>query len=133
MDFTYGPKIWCRAWHNAPVRRSVTEKWSVSRSRWPEKYWPSYCAGMAYITTKDAVEKILKAAEDEEWLWIDDIFVTGVLAEKAGINHVQVISKTYVNLLFQSSGYYSFSKYSRSAMFVMTDRNETWSIFEEIN
>lgn len=45
---------------------------------------------MGYVATQSAVARLIRAAEQEAWLWVDDIFITGILAERGQVQLVQV-------------------------------------------
>ena len=58
-----------------------------------EKYYtgktlPTYCYGCFYIIDKNSVHLLLKIIDSYSgyYLDIDDVFITGIIAEKAGVN-----------------------------------------------
>ena len=74
-----------------------------------EEVFPPFCGGLAYILTKTAIEKLvhyLEVSEDKEFLWLDDVFITGILARKAGVKLIDIrvrfltLSLNYSILLF---------------------------------
>jgi len=73
-----------------PVRNSSTEnpegyKWIVSRTEYPFDIYPKYCGGLGYLTTVDVIRRLSGIGDSlKEFLWIDDVFVTGVIRELAG-------------------------------------------------
>ena len=49
--------------------------------------YPSFCGGLAYWLTFSAVVNIVKSySEGEDYLWLDDVFITGILSKKAGVH-----------------------------------------------
>jgi hypothetical protein len=54
---------------------------------YPDEYYPNYVFGGAYIMTKDTVNSLIKALEHYSGVVIDidDVFVTGILSDFAGI------------------------------------------------
>ena len=56
-------------------------KWAVTLDEYPFETYPRYCSGIAYFTTPDVAAKLFQAAHlpGIKVLWIDDVFVTGVL------------------------------------------------------
>ena len=55
-----------------------------------ERY-PSFCGGLAYFITKSALTKILrKYSQGNDYLWLDDVFITGILSHKAGVHLIDV-------------------------------------------
>ncbi|CAG0913613.1 unnamed protein product [Notodromas monacha] len=65
--------------------RSKKSKWFVSKGEWESKFYPNFVTGPAYLMTFDCVTKLLAAAEGVPLLKLEDVFTTGILAEKAGI------------------------------------------------
>lgn len=78
----------CRKVENAPVYRG-DQKWRVSKKEYADDFYPSYCYGYAIIYTRDVVNRIYREAQRTPFLWVDDVFVTGILVKKlrdVGIN-----------------------------------------------
>jgi hypothetical protein len=69
------------------VNRVVDSQWFVPQCIYPDEYYPDYVYGGAYIMTKDTGNSLTKALEHYSGVVIDidDIFITGILAEFAGI------------------------------------------------
>ncbi|RWS17755.1 beta-1:3-galactosyltransferase 5-like protein [Dinothrombium tinctorium] len=56
-------------------------KWSLSMSEYPFDTYPSYCSGVAYFATPDVIYDLYKTASEMKLIvWIDDLFVTGIVA-----------------------------------------------------
>ncbi|KAK7084448.1 hypothetical protein SK128_009810, partial [Halocaridina rubra] len=60
-------------------------KWKVTRSEFPGHIYPTYLSGWAYLITQPAASAILTAASNNTPFWIDDVYITGVLATKAKV------------------------------------------------
>ncbi|CAH1967052.1 unnamed protein product [Acanthoscelides obtectus] len=88
--YSNNSNILCLSREKSPVMRSG--KWKVSEEMYPGKYYIKHCFGFFIIYPKAAVTAIYREAqkEDVKLFWIDDIFVSGVLAGKAGINHTSI-------------------------------------------
>ncbi|XP_035233311.1 beta-1,3-galactosyltransferase 5-like [Stegodyphus dumicola] len=67
-------------------------KYQVTQKEYPLQEYPEYCSGLAYFARPSAMAKIHEAATSRRvpYLWIDDIFVTGLAAGVAGISHVDL-------------------------------------------
>ena len=67
------------------VRR--TGKWALSQQEYPLETFPAYCSGIGYFTTPNIAGKLFEAAHlpGLRLLWIDDVFVTGILPSILGI------------------------------------------------
>jgi hypothetical protein len=85
---------------HSPVLRKFTHhkttKWSVTRKEWPYDTFPSYCSGLAYLANLKLVEKLHLVAPlvDEgaqPTLWIDDVYVTGVLLAALELDDLKLV------------------------------------------
>lgn len=70
--------------HLAPWR-SKDHRHYLSPVQFPATALPTYASGSAYLLTSDAIQPLLKAAPAEPYVPLEDIFVTGILADKVGI------------------------------------------------
>ena len=61
-------------------------KWAVDRREFVNMAkWPfNHCPGYIVLLTADIVPELYKAATKTAFLWLDDVYITGLLAEKAG-------------------------------------------------
>ncbi|KAK4306740.1 hypothetical protein Pmani_021463 [Petrolisthes manimaculis] len=66
-----------------PVLR--TGRWKVRYEEFPQDEYPLYCSGGVWFLQTKLVPKLLEASKSVNFLWVDDAYVTGLLAEKAGI------------------------------------------------
>ena len=59
----------------------------IPYEEWPDEYFPTNCWGVVYIMSKHVRNKLLKVFErsDGGIFRIDDVFVTGMLAERANV------------------------------------------------
>ena len=64
-------------------------KWALTQDEYPFESYPSYCSGIAYFMTPDVADRLFKAAHlpGIKVIWIDDVFVTGVLPAVIGLKH----------------------------------------------
>ena len=69
--------------------RKPGNKWRVSRQEYPNDTYPICCAGLAFVLTTDVAKALYEASFEIPFFWIDDVYVTGILASKA-----EVVSKT---------------------------------------
>lgn len=75
-----------------PIRISQN-KWYVTFPEYPNSSYPPFVSGWLYITTIDTVRKILHYSDTVPYFWIDDVYVTGILAKHAHIVHTDI--RTY--------------------------------------
>lgn len=72
-----------------PVR-DKNSKWFVSRDDYAPSRYPPFVSGWAYITTIEAARQLVRLAESSPFFWIDDIYVTGMLASLSGLKRVDI-------------------------------------------
>ncbi len=94
--------IYCSAYQNQGPRRDQSDKWYVSRDEYPADRYPSWCEGFAYVTTPDVARKLYDASLSTTYFWIDDVYVTGILAEKIKVKREQFRSPFGYNALLKS-------------------------------
>ncbi|KAK3862386.1 hypothetical protein Pcinc_031754 [Petrolisthes cinctipes] len=82
--------IYCRIWDKTVVIRDNSSKWFVSSSEFDREIFPTYCSGSAYLYTRGAATALLKASTKSNLLWLDDVYITGVLAEKGRVPRVKI-------------------------------------------
>ncbi|XP_063700956.1 beta-1,3-galactosyltransferase 5 [Culicoides brevitarsis] len=68
------------------VRREKQNKWYVTRDEFAASTYPSYLSGWFYITNIKTAHDLALASESTPYFWIDDIYVTGILAEELSID-----------------------------------------------
>ncbi|XP_066979209.1 beta-1,3-galactosyltransferase 1-like [Macrobrachium rosenbergii] len=68
-----------------PVRRSG--KWAVPRLQYSQDQYDTYCKGTFWLLPTRKLQDLLLASRNATFLWVDDAYVTGVLAKEAGIGH----------------------------------------------
>ena len=73
----------------APQREG---KWAVGVEEYPWAEYPAYCAGLAYVTTPATAHRLYLAAAVgvAAPLWVDDVWVTGVVAAALRLRHHQL-------------------------------------------
>jgi len=82
------PLVLGSTYHSPKVERSG--KNAVTFAEWPHEEYPNFAAGLAYFLTREAVIRLSIAASYVSFLWLDDVFLTGVLAAKADLLVVDI-------------------------------------------
>ena len=75
-----------------PVIRDNTSQWYVSEAEYLPDLYPNYCSGMAFIMDAEVPPLLLEASLESRFLWVDDVFLTGVLRDKCAIPIVSINS-----------------------------------------
>ncbi|XP_030372044.1 beta-1,3-galactosyltransferase 5 [Scaptodrosophila lebanonensis] len=84
----------CLKFVGARVKRSYRSKWRVSFSEYAERYYPPYCPGFAIVYSADVVERLYRAAQQSRYFWVDDVMITGVLAQRTNTTIISL--KPYI-------------------------------------
>jgi hypothetical protein len=61
------------------------EKFRLSYEQWPWSNVPPYVTGGGYLIAGCAIHRLLAAAQVTPFIWLEDLFLSGLLAEKVGI------------------------------------------------
>jgi hypothetical protein len=79
--------------------RDVNDPWFVPECLFPDVYYPNYISGGSYVMTKDIIKPLIKTLDEYSGpvFHIDDAFITGILAEKAGIKRYKSNKFSYNN------------------------------------
>ncbi|XP_074657330.1 beta-1,3-galactosyltransferase 5-like [Tubulanus polymorphus] len=65
--------------------RIADDKWCVSERNFPQTKYPYYCLGPLYAFSSRLVAPLLRAAYSVTLIPVEDAFICGIVAEKAGI------------------------------------------------
>ena len=60
-------------------------KWKVSYEEWPWTSYPPYVFGASILISGKAVSPLLEAAQETPYFEMEDIYLTGLVARKAGV------------------------------------------------
>lgn len=66
--------------HQKPIRLEA-DKHFVTHDEFPGAEFPKYLSGWLYLTNARTVRLLLKETQRKRFFWIDDTYVTGILAE----------------------------------------------------
>lgn len=77
--------LFCLKTEYIRIKRTYRSKWRVSPREYPGVYYPPYCPGFSIIYSADVVWKLYIEAQRTKYFWIDDVHVTGTLAQKANL------------------------------------------------
>ncbi len=63
-------------------------KWSLSRDLYPFYHFPPYEAGSTYVISGDLAKPLFAASQRVPSIFIDDVYITGILGKILKVNHV---------------------------------------------
>ncbi|CAB05465.4 Hexosyltransferase [Caenorhabditis elegans] len=70
----------------ANIFRDKTHRWYVPESSYSCSKFPEYVSGMLYMVTWEAAQQIIKSTKYRDFIQVEDVFLTGILAEDLGIS-----------------------------------------------
>lgn len=70
--------------------RNVKSKYYVSLEQFRRPIFPQFCTGPAYLITRDCVRDLYEKALNLTYLKLEDVYTTGIVAEKVGVRRVLV-------------------------------------------
>ncbi|XP_053208096.1 beta-1,3-galactosyltransferase 5-like [Panonychus citri] len=63
-------------------------KWKLTHKEYPFDVLPAYCSGIGYFITPDVIQDLYNISPSiKPFLWIDDLFITGILVAHLPIRH----------------------------------------------
>ena len=72
-----------------PIRKKAS-KYYVSLQQYKHSIFPSFTTGPAYLITSDVVHDLYTTALNMTYLKLEDVFMTGIVAQEKGIRRVHV-------------------------------------------
>lgn len=82
-DDTSAGKIFCRLNENSAPKRE--------KNIFPFQFYPPYCSGSIYVISGKAIERLVHASERMQYVPMDDVFITGIVAKMAHINRISIL------------------------------------------
>ncbi|KAI5631781.1 galactosyltransferase domain-containing protein [Phthorimaea operculella] len=77
--------IWGKVLKKGLPKRTPQSKYYLSRTQYPKKILPDFATGPAYLLTRDAIHPLLSVALSQPYVRLEDVYVTGILANKVGV------------------------------------------------
>lgn len=77
----------CMVWRRMKVVRDPKSKWYISREEYRPNFFPTYCSGLAFLLSTDVIVSMYNASLSMPFFWVDDFYVTGLLAARIGVKH----------------------------------------------
>ena len=74
-----------RGWK--PVRNPKS-KYLITEEQYPGQNYPGFATGPSYLVSRQAVMDIISVALEENYIHLEDVFLTGVVAEQLGIPRI---------------------------------------------
>ena len=121
----YTPQIACGFHCNVlekwtPVRETRSQYY-ISRKQYPQSWFPNFCQGLVYIIDTGSLMDVYLASDVHYFVWLDDVFVTGILANVARVHRTQWPDKEKIKL---------YDKYGKSKK---TLRTNTYVVMQQVD
>lgn len=120
----------CQLQRHVRIKRSYRSKWHVGFRTLRGRYYPDYCPGYAIVYSGDVALRLYREAQRQPYFWIDDVHVTGTLAQAVGVRITAFrsidglyMSKRQRDALLAGGPPQSFEDRTAMEMFVFTEPN----------
>ncbi|CAH8839259.1 unnamed protein product [Trichobilharzia szidati] len=83
--------FYCSATANVKVKRPnhmKNSKWEITNKEFSDNVFPTYCEGFGYVMDMKLAPYLYWCSMFTSPIWIDDVYVTGILAENLGIQRI---------------------------------------------
>ncbi|CAH1787328.1 unnamed protein product [Owenia fusiformis] len=116
------------------VIRDSSSKWYVTSEEFPGDHYPTYCDGPVYLLATNVGKALYNASLYQPLFWLEDVYTTGFLADKLGMEHTEFSSLyAYVPQWFTFDIFVSFIV--KQYVFVICKSTqhitELWMILEQ--
>lgn len=113
--------IMCNFYYKVKVIRKKKSKWYVSFSEYRDSFFQPYCSGSAFILSGDLASRFYNLSLYTNFFWIDDYYLTGLLAKSAKVtfvkhNSLYVLTPEHIDAKFKSkyANWLLYAHYSHS-------------------
>ena len=76
-------------------QRNPKSKWIVPETAFSGKTYPDFLSGWAWMTSPRTAERLVRASKEVPFFWVDDVWITGMLARQAGGILLQSLNAFY--------------------------------------
>lgn len=108
-----------------PIRNKKS-KYYVSQAQFKHAIFPDFTTGPAYLLSSDIIRKLYDAALDQTYLKLEDVFVTGIVANKLGIK------RTHANEFLNKKISYSACNVQRGISIHMVKYSEQFDLWKKL-
>jgi hypothetical protein len=89
--------IMCLVWIGMVVMREKDSKWYLSKEEFGKDVFDKYCSGSAYLLTNDLPKRMFERSKYIKFFWVDDYYMTGLLARGVNASYVFFNSLYIIN------------------------------------
>ena len=124
------PTLYCSGFarHSHPFRFPTNSKWVLTAEEFPQHVFPPMCAGRGFISRTETMMRLYVLASHVRQLWIDDLWLTGIVGKLAGTKYVILPFKGLKKANFTRANQPCFYDVENSPESLYTD---SWKKVEE--
>ena len=74
--------------HQLEIKQNPSSKWMIPSYMYNKDTFPTYLTGPAYLVSRGSAECLLRKAKDVPFLTLEDVYVTGFLAQECDIKRL---------------------------------------------
>ncbi|CAK9805185.1 Beta-1,3-galactosyltransferase 1 [Anthophora quadrimaculata] len=108
-----------------PIRNKKS-KYYVSQAQFKNADFPDFTTGPAYLLSSDIVHKLYDAALEQIYLKLEDVFITGIVADKLGI------ARLHANEFLNKKISHSACNVQRSISIHMVKYSEQFDLWKKL-
>lgn len=113
--------------------REPHNKWFVKNEEYSSSMYPAFLSGWFYVTTPKVSQNVYYLSQKTPYFWIDDVYVTGILADKLKVDHVDLNSLFTVHPEFLRCCMNDLLKYGYGCEFLVGPNGGDNNLFYEFN
>uniref|UniRef100_A0A224YQ19 Hexosyltransferase n=1 Tax=Rhipicephalus zambeziensis TaxID=60191 RepID=A0A224YQ19_9ACAR len=87
--------MWGYLYRGFRPHRNVASKWYVSREKYAPDTYPDFLSGTGYLISGDAISALEDVTHDECFFTLEDIYLTGIVAERAQVSRLALDGFSY--------------------------------------
>ena len=124
------PVLYCSGFapHSNPYRLPSNSKWVLTEEEYPQHAFPPMCAGRGFISRTETMMQLYVLASHVRQIWIDDLWLTGIVGKLAGTKYVVLPFKGLIAAPFTGAAQPCFYDMELSSEVLYTD---LWKKVEE--
>ncbi|XP_036357251.1 beta-1,3-galactosyltransferase 1-like [Octopus sinensis] len=90
--------------HVVPIRHN-SSKWYTPISKYQKNEFPDYMSGTAYLISGDIVPELYAESFNEKLFWLEDVYITGMLANRVNATRINSNMFTIHNQQYTGCAY----------------------------
>ncbi|XP_026477555.1 beta-1,3-galactosyltransferase 5-like, partial [Ctenocephalides felis] len=110
-------------------KREPANKWFVKHEEFASTTYPTFLSGWLYITNPHTAKLLVAESENIPYFWIDDVYVTGILADSLNIKHTSINKYYTVHPEYIECCINDWKKYQFKCDFLICTNGNDFNLF----